>query len=210
MQTHEKVTLPVALVLDSLPSILIALCFTPPPCLLFLFWGLIDWNRRYRQLWASMWVLTVEAGSSRRVPSILNRWAVCPVLPFYLVARVWNLNVLQRLTCHLNPWMLGKWQELYTMGYRERSLGVCSGWGSWDYIPPLSFISCWVVHPLAHSCWGLTPSTEQWARIMNSNLYMVNQNELFLCASVFSHDSVPCVRHLYISTCYISMGKNLS
>ena len=39
-------------------------------------WSL--WNWSYTQLWAAMWLLEIEPGSSRRVASALNHWAISP------------------------------------------------------------------------------------------------------------------------------------
>ena len=38
----------------------------------------VPWNWIFRQLWAAMWVLGIESGSSGRAVSALNRWAISP------------------------------------------------------------------------------------------------------------------------------------
>lgn len=41
------------------------------------------WNWSYKQLWTTVWVLRIEAGSSGRVSSPLNHWATLPA-PIYI------------------------------------------------------------------------------------------------------------------------------
>ena len=41
-------------------------------------WHQISWNWSYRQVWAAIWVLGLEPGSSGRAASALNHWAISP------------------------------------------------------------------------------------------------------------------------------------
>lgn len=49
----------------------------------------IPWDFNYRQVWAAMWLLGIEPGSSERVASVLISWATSPVLGV-----VFNIHII--------------------------------------------------------------------------------------------------------------------
>lgn len=116
-------------------------------------WGCkIGWNRSYRQLWAAMLFLGIKRGTSARVASTLNHWAISPVpRVFVLNVRILNVYTMKYNYISLVPLYSPQIHPNQPSPHYEISSSSAFSWS--------------LLSPFSNACMGLTvrPVIGQWA-----------------------------------------------